>query len=165
MQMQQPLPRQPSDPQHMKREFAQPETMLPSQAPPPPPPPAPRGGGYMPPPEYGAPPPHQPPQPSDFYSQSSPYAAVPAQPRRSHSGAARSTERQGNGRDIDELADRDPQGSSAVSRQAGAAGEALSAGPTVKEAANGERRVASSEEVGGGGGGREPEGGFTAVNT
>lgn len=50
----------------------------------------------------------------------------------------------------------------AVSRQAGAVGDALSAGPTVREGANGERRIASSEQIGGT---REPEGGFTAVNS
>lgn len=152
------MSRQPSDPQHMKREFAQPDT-LPSQ------PYGARGGAYMHPPEYAAPAQHQPqqpPPPSNSYNHSSPYAAPTPRPV---VAAPRSNERRQaageHAREMDGYADGN-QGSSAVSRQAGATGEALSAGPAVREDANGERRVASSEEIGGG---REPEVGFTAVNS
>lgn len=133
------VPRQPSDPQR----FAQPDP-LPSQTY------AVRGGGggYLPAPEYGAPP--QAPPPANAYGQSSPYASQTPRPV---VGAPRSHERRSTSgpdpRDLDGAADGE-QGSSAVSRPAGATGEALSAGPAVREGPNGERRVASSEDVGGG---------------
>lgn len=163
-----PFPRQPSDPQqHLKREYGQPEGMLPSQQP------VSRGNSYMPPAEYGAPPPHQqhqpppPPVNNNPYQQSSPYAAVqtpaPAPgppPQRVLAGGPRSAERRAAHaqweRDMEAHAlGRSP---ASVSRQAGSTGEAMSAGPAAREDANGERRVASSEEM------VEPEGGFTAVN-
>ena len=40
--------------------------------------------------------------------------------------------------------EREPEQEAPVSREAGATGEALSAGPAIKEDANGDRRIVSS---------------------
>ena len=82
-------------------------------------------------------------------------------------GVPGASDRRMNGMNLDGAADEERE--APVNREAGAAGEALSAGPTIVENANGERMVVPSASTESGNAQAERretsgEGGFTAVN-